>query len=173
MCFCRSPMSVIRFVSYQNACTWEIRCGTVTELESYSCPSLCCAESHFRNLACGHVCQGIPERLCKTFHHASVHCAFREFGHTLGHYHVMLSCSSHMIVRDAFLHGLFQLGKISAKFSHIVLEQWLFHGHEGIFALNDVTCITQRVVGVIYMQFVIAEVMYLETSFALCHSYNC
>ena len=60
-----------------------------------------------------------------------------------------------------------QSGQISVKLRHIVLEQRLFHSNERILALDDVACITQRIVGIINMQFEMTEVMHLETSFCL------
>ena len=86
---------------------------------------------------------------------------------------VVVRCAAHMVVSDSFLYGFAQLGKVGVKFNHIVLEQRLLHCYKGIFSLNDVTRIAQRIVSVVNMQFEIAEVVCLKASFCLCHNCNC
>ena len=172
MRLCRSPVGIVRLSANEDACTREIGTGPWPELECDTGPGLCRAESHFRCFACRHSGQGIAESLSEALHHPSVHFPFGEFGHSLSHDHIVVSGSAYVVVRDTFLHGFIQVGEVSVELGHIVLEQRLLHCHESILAFDDVACIAQSVVGVINVQFAIAEVMYLETSFCLCHSCN-
>ena len=128
------------------------------------------AERHLRNLSRRHGGQRITESLCETLHHAAIYCPFRELRHTFRHHDIVVRRAAHMVVRDSFLYGFAQSGKIGVELRYIVFEERLFHRNESLLAFHNVAGIAQRVIRVIDMQFEAAEVMYLETSLFLCRS---
>ena len=82
----------------------------------------------------------------------------------------MAAGPSYMVVSDTFPDLLPQFGQVGVELRNIVLEQRLLHCNESILALDDVACVTQRIVGVVHVKFEIAEVMHLEASLFLCRS---
>ena len=65
----------------------------------------------------------------------------------------MAAGPSYMVVSDTFPDLLPQFGQVGVELRNIVLEQRLLHCNESILALDDVACVTQRIVGVVLSLF--------------------
>ena len=173
VCLCRRPMRVVDFASDEDAGGGEVAGGAVAEFKGDACPRMCGAECHFCCLAGGEVGHCIAEGLCEALHHAAVDVALREGGHVFCHDYVVVTGAADVIICNALFDGLAEPVEIGVEFCHVVFEQGLLHGDEGIFAFDDVACVAQGVVGVVDMQFERVEVVDFKISFCLCHSGNC
>ena len=111
--------------------------------------------------------------MLKILHHAAVDRTLRKFRHPFCHHIVVASRSAKMIVHDSLLYRLPEFFEIGVEDCHIVLEQRLFHGHEGGFPLYNVTGIPESIFGVIHMKLEIVEIIDFETAFFLCRSREC